>query len=132
MRNAFIILNHELKNEQKLELQQLYDVSSFIELSTSLQKIWSGFQPEDDIPSLKLKKIIRWLEADGKKDDIVVVQGEFGATFYVVDFCFHHGMVPLYASSKRRYKESNHSDGSVERRHIFRHVKFKPYKRFFI
>jgi hypothetical protein len=130
VRKAFIVLNHTLIEDQKTELQHFFSVDSFIEMPEEVKSIWSGLRPEVDIYSSGINDVISWLERYGKEDDIVIVQGEFGATFYVVNFCFHKGMVPVYASSERRYMEKKYPDGRVDRHHIFKHVKFKLYERF--
>jgi len=69
------------------------------------------------------------LRKTGKTGDFVLIQGEFGATYFTVDFCFQNNLIPIYATSKREYREEPQQDGSVVRVHRFKHVQFREYKR---
>lgn len=130
MKRAFILLNHHLTENQKDELKHNFEVEEIKEMPSRVRNVWKAIQPELQFSSSELSGVINWLNENATRNDIVVAQGEFGATFYVVDYCFQRGLLPLYAASKRHYEEQSLSDGNVKRLHIFRHVRFKKYSKY--
>ena len=94
----------------------------------NIQKIWANIDPEGELNIDNLDTILNWLNDSMKKHDYICIQGEFGAAFYVVEYCFKKGFTPVYATSKRIYEESKSKDGSVTRKHIFKHVTFRKYR----
>ena len=130
MPDLYCILNHELTEKQKEDAVSNIGVDSIYYGDKEVKYIWSNIKPEGELDISSLNKIVDWLKDSAKIGDYVLVQGEFGATFYIVDFCFKNGLIPVYATSKREYREIILNDGSIERKHIFNHVQFRRYKRF--
>jgi hypothetical protein len=58
------------------------------------------------------------------------VQGDFGATFYVVDFCLKNNLIPVYSTSRRISVEKNGNNNKIVKTNIFEHVTFRRYKYF--
>jgi hypothetical protein len=132
MNKVFVLLNHKLTDLQKEELTKEIGVSDIVYLPNEILKTWSSVEPTDDLNVNTLKKdICSWIEKESRKNDYVIVQGEFGATFFMVDFCFKNSLIPIYSTSKRIYKEIRNNDGSVSRNHVFKHVCFRKYRRFY-
>ena len=75
-----------------------------------------------------IKNVILWLK-NTNKNDVLIVQGEFGSTFMIVDFALKNNLIPLYATTKRIAKENIEGE-IVHREYIFEHVCFKEYKYF--
>jgi len=130
MKKLFLVFNHTLTEDQKKDALENLDVLEFITLPEDLKNIWSSILPEGKLDLEQLERITGWLEKNSEKNDYVLVQGEFGAVFYVVDFAFYKGLIPVYATTKREYNETVNEDSSVERKHIFRHVAFRKYVRY--
>jgi len=130
MPNLFVLINHKLTRNQIKDSANFLRVNKIYEPEEEIKNIWSNISPEGALDLNNLNLIINWLEISANKNDYVLVQGEFGSTFYIVDFCFQHGLIPIYATSKREYKEIKLEDGSVKRIHVFRHVQFRKYMRF--
>jgi len=130
MKNAFIILNHSLTRLQEEELRSKFGVERIVEMPQDLKRVWSDFSAWTNLTDSRVSDIVEWLDDQARTADLVVVQGEWGATFYVVDFCFYKDLIPLYASSERLYEQENLSGQRVRRTHIFKHVKFKKYLRY--
>ena len=68
-------------------------------------------------------------DAEDIKGDYVLVQGEFGAVFYMVDYCFKTGRIPVYAATKRVVQEHKNGDKITSKR-VFEHTCFRRYQRF--
>jgi len=127
MTQLFLLFSHDLTVEQKTEAENTLQIKKIIKLPKDLQQIWSTVIPYGELDIEVLKEITGWIEENSDKDDFVLVQGEYGATFYLVDFCFKNSLIPIYASSKRVYKETKNENGTIKREHIFDHVNFRRY-----
>lgn len=56
-----------------------------------------------------------------------MIQGDFGACYLVVRYCFEHGYVPVYSTTERNALEKHRGNNQVELTHRFQHVKFRKY-----
>lgn len=130
MKKLFLVFNHTLTEDQKKDALENLGVFEIVTLPEELKSIWSSISPDGELNLEQLDRITGWLEKNSKKNDYVLVQGEFGAVFYVVDFAFYKGLIPVYATTEREYTQTVNEDGSVERKHIFRHVTFRKYIRY--
>ena len=128
--NVLVLMNHQLTPIQEKELKTEYFINKIIYPDKSIEKLWSSIKPEKELNIKMLDKIILWLSRNSYSGDYCIIQGEFGATFYLVDYCFKKKLIPIYAASGREYKEEILEDGSVKRVHIFRHVNFRKYIRY--
>ncbi|SET13015.1 CRISPR-associated protein Csx20 [Anaerobranca gottschalkii] len=124
---ALVITSHRLNDEQILELQSRYKVEEIIYLPEDLQNIWSNIEPSGEFPIDNLKKIVSWISKEKRENVFVIVQGEFGATFLIVDYCLKNGYKALYATSKRQVKEEV-KEGETHTIRVFKHVNFREYK----
>ncbi len=129
MKKLFLVFSHTLTDDQQIDAEHNHGVTQFVPLPDDLREVWADISPEGPLRTERIDRIVEWLDREGAAGDLVLIQGEFGASFYLVDFCFHNGFVPVYATSKRVYEEEQRADGSVVRRHIFRHVNFREYRR---
>lgn len=129
MADLYLIFSHALTEKQKVEARNLFSINNFFYLPEPLQKIWSEISPHPAFPE-ELNQIITWLNQNSTSGDYVLVQGEYGATFYLVGYCFKNNLVPIYATSERVYEEKKLDNGDIIRQHTFRHVRFRKYRRF--
>ncbi len=127
MPNLILLFSHTFTPEQISEAENKLKINEFINLPEKLQKMFSEIEPAGELNLEILRSIADWLGKTAKNGDFVLIQGEFGATVYLVDFCFHNGLSPIYATSKRVYEEKINDDGAIERKHIFKHVNFRRY-----
>lgn len=129
MRKAFLIFSHELTKEQNAELIRKWKVESFIPLPHELKKFWSNIPPELKEIKPYLIPIIHWLERKAKSQDIVLIQGDPGAVYIMVNKAFEIGLIPIYATTKRVVKEHISADGTVQQIRIFLHNRFRVYEK---
>ncbi|SHK20632.1 hypothetical protein SAMN02745227_01781 [Anaerobranca californiensis DSM 14826] len=124
---GLVILSHKLTDEQVEELQIRFNVKEILYLPDELQRIWSNIDPLGELPIEKLQKILDWIEGEKGEEIVVIAQGDFGATCYIVDYCFKKGYKALYATSKRQVKEEI-VNGEVITTRVFKHVNFRLYR----
>jgi hypothetical protein len=126
MSQAFCLLNHELTQNQVKELKEEFNVSQIIYPSKELSQLWSQIPPSKRTDKSIINKIISFLEF-AKKDDVLIVQGDFASTFMIVDFALKNELIPICATTKRIAKESRQGE-VVKREYIFEHVCFRKYE----
>ena len=127
MKKAYVLLNHELTLKQGEELKQKFLVDKIVYPPKEITVSWLQINPEGENCRI-IKNVILWLK-NTNKNDVLIVQGEFGSTFMIVDFALKNNLIPLYATTKRIAKENIEGE-IVHREYIFELVCFKEYKYF--
>ncbi|MBE3551073.1 MAG: TIGR02221 family CRISPR-associated protein [Brockia lithotrophica] len=126
-RQLLIVMSHALLPEQKREAEERFGVTTFVSLPEDLQARWSNVDPELSRLDDWLRPIAGWMEGIGRPGDYVLIQGEHGATVWLVARARRAGLVPIYATTRREARERREPDGSVVTERIFRHVRFRLY-----
>ena len=119
-----------LTEEQINDAKDTLGISEFVYLPSGLQRIWSNIPADGDLPIQDLNKIIEFLKSNARKDDYVLIQGEFGATFYIVDYCFNNSLLPVYSTTARNTVERISENGEIEKVSCFKHKKFRKYLKY--
>ena len=123
----FLFFNHDLTEHQKQDAIASLGVKRIVELPPSLKALWRSIPPELEALSDYISPFKKWLEAEACKGDYVLIQGDFGACYLMVRYCFEKGFVPVYSTTKREVIEKLLPDGSIELHHVFRHRRFRRY-----
>lgn len=116
-------MNHALNEEQVTELKTTWAVDEIIYATDEVAKAWSQIEPSPKLPTKPIEAVQDFLK-DAAPGDVVLIQGEMGATFAIVDWLLNKGMVPIHACSKRDTIEKDGVKTSV-----FKHVCFRKYRR---
>lgn len=127
MRNVAILLSHQPMPEQLAQLEKEWSVGRIVPLPDEFRPLWTSVQPDGPFPNEAFAPLLAWLEQSTAESDLVWVQGEFGATFLVASWCIAHRRIPVYATTRRESEDHVQPDGSVIRRQVFRHVRFREY-----
>lgn len=130
MPTLYLLFNHTLTAEQEADARKNWGVEAIIEPPDEISSIWAGIKPDGELDIGNLRKVTEWLGRNATPGDYVLVQGEFGATYYIVDFCFLYNLTPIYATTERVYEGRVLDNGGIEQKHIFRHINFRRYRRF--
>lgn len=129
MRKIFLVFSHQLTKGQMEDAYSTFGVDEFIYLPDDLKKVWASIPPEEESIRFCVDRIAEWIKQNSRKGDYVLIQGDFGATFLLVDFCFESGLIPVYSTTARDADERAFNDGTVKVQRIFRHVRFRKYER---
>jgi len=126
-KSLFLIFNHQLTGAQETDARSTLGVRRIVGLPPDLKKLWE--QIPADLPELggHLKPLKDWLGSETAEGDHVLIQGDFGACFIMVNAAFERGMVPVYATTTREAVEERDPDGSVTVTRRFRHQIFRKY-----
>ena len=125
--SLFLIFNHDITPYQKRDAQDSFGIGEIICLPPDLKTIWSSIPP--DLPELNnyLKPVKGWLVREAKKNDYVLIQGDFGACYIMVNFAFKALLIPIYSTTKRKAEEEYGQYGEVKLVHRFKHRIFRIY-----
>ena len=123
----FLIFNHVLTQEQEIQARGLWGVTSIIMMPPILKKIWEQIPADIENISDVIFPVQQWLAKEADKNDVVLVQGDFGATWLLVDFALRAQLIPVYSVTQRDAREDIQPDGSIKTTHVFKHMRFRLY-----
>ncbi|PID26388.1 MAG: hypothetical protein CR982_10515 [Candidatus Cloacimonadota bacterium] len=129
MRSFLVVFNHGTLLESQIDfIEKSYGIykNNIIYLNKNLSNLWSNFDPFEN--KVDISSFEQFILDNSKKGDIVLVQGDFGATVKLVNFCTSNERVPVYATSKRESIEEIDDNGDVIKRSIFKFVRFREYR----
>ena len=126
MKRMFLLFSHKLTASQEADAKDSFGVGEFVYLNEKLQKVWSNVPP--NLSDLKeyLEPIVEFLKSSLRSGDVVLVQGDFGATCYMARVVKELGGVAVYATTKRDVVEIKVGD-KIEKKSVFEHVMFREY-----
>ncbi|MHA1793736.1 MAG: CRISPR-associated protein Csx20 [Promethearchaeota archaeon] len=129
MNKMILCFSHQLTENQEENAREVLKVNEFITLSDDLQQLWSNIPPKLESLTNYLSPLKEWIEKTTSKGDLILVHGDFGAVFQIVEFAFKLGLRPVYATTERKIIEKKMPDGTVNISRIFKHVLFRNYEK---
>ena len=123
MKTMFILMSHEMTDVQYNDAEKNYNIDQFVKLPTD---ICSQIPPESEYIDNYLEELKNEIRTQYKKNDLLMVQGDFGATVEMVNFAFKIGILPVYSTTKRIAKDIVDGD-TITTLRIFEHVRFRKY-----
>ena len=126
MSKMYLIFSHKLSEDQINEAKSKFSIKEFIYLSSELQTIWSNVPPNCNDLDDWLSPLIYYLKNNICENDYVLIQGEFGSTYKVVNLVKSLRAKALYATTLRETIETTTADG-VLKQSIFKHCLFRFY-----
>ena len=102
MKKMFVLISHGLTQEQKSQALKVFGVENIINIADDT---WSNINPADENILYALNTYKKELMLEAKADDILLVQGDFGATYNMINFAKNIGIKTIYATTKRIVKE---------------------------
>lgn len=126
MKKMFLLFSHNLTQTQIDDAQNSLEIKEFVSLPNDLQMGWSNIPSE--IESLKeyLIPFRNFLTENSEYDDVVLIQGDFGAVYQMVNFAKDLGLKAVYATTTRVIEEIVVDDKTVKKS-IFEHRRFREY-----
>lgn len=123
MKKMFVLINHNLTQEQKSQALKVFGVEDIINIADDT---WSNISPSDENILYVLNTYKKELMLEAEAGDILLVQGDFGATYNMINFAKNIGIKTIYATTKRIVQELA-IDGKLVTRREFKHEKFREY-----
>lgn len=122
-----LIFSHQLTSRQIEEAEQKFGICKFIPLEYELIRKWSNIPPDLEYLQDYLADILKWIDINGHPGDYALVQGDHGATVFVVNYCIKKNIIPVYATTKRVAKEEIIGEKVMVSRE-FEHMIFRKYQ----
>ncbi len=128
-KSLFLLFNHQLTSEQEKDARASLKITHIQPLPPELKALWGQIPPH--LPEIVqyLQPIRTWLAALAQPDDYVLIQGDFGACFLMVNFALKNKLIPIYSTTVRKAVEEIAEDGSIKLIHRFKHQIFRNYGR---
>ncbi|MBM4356165.1 MAG: hypothetical protein FJ109_20630 [Deltaproteobacteria bacterium] len=123
-----LLFSHELLPEQESDARASLGVREIVPLPPDLLRLWQDVPADSADIADYLAPVIDWLRQLARPGDLVLVQGDFGATWLAVNKVVRLGAVAIYATTVRESHEAVTGDGSVVKSSRFRHVRFRRYE----
>lgn len=127
MKKMLLIFSHNLTKDQEQDAKINFGIEEFIYLPPDLQNLWSAIPPELDDLNDYLNPIKTYIKDNSKDSEIALIQGDFGATYLLVNLCKDLNIIPVYATTKRITQEKE-ENGKIIKTSIFKHIKFRKYQ----
>ena len=126
MHKIFLLFSHSITKAQKDDAKSSLNVGEFIELPEKLQTLWSNIPAELETLDNYLEPLKKYLKENALKDDIILVQGDFGGVYEMVEFCKENNFIAVHSTTKREVEEVM-QDNKVIKTSTFEHVIFRRY-----
>lgn len=123
MKTMYILMSHEITEHQYRDAKDSLGVESIVVIPS---KVWSQIPAESQSVEESLVEIKAYISIKFKKGDYLLVQGDYGATYNMVQFAKEVGLIPVYATSKRKAYEVVEGEKVTTVRE-FQHVRFRKY-----
>ncbi len=127
MASLFLLFNHTVTDDQKSDAMSSLGVDRILDMPPDHKKIWSNIPPDSPAIEEYLEPVQTWLKMNCKKEDFVLIQGDFGACYIMVNYALRMGLIPIYSTTQREMGEEVLEDGSVRLTHHFLHRIFRRY-----
>ena len=125
-KKALLVFSHEMTENQEKELNEVYNVEKIEKLPKDLQEIWSNVSIEKNYKE-NFEKIKKYVEENFNKNDVILIQGNWGYTYGLVKWSIEKGLIPVYSYTERNVEEIKVGE-NVKKISYFKHVKFVKYE----
>ena len=127
MKQLALLFSHNLTSDQKEDIENNLKVNTLYKLPEHLQKLWSQVPTRQDLDfNTYLDEIKTFLSNSLVEGDYVLIQGDFGATYHMINFAKKQGFIPIASVNKRVSKEKI-EEGIVKKYSEFKHECFREY-----
>ena len=122
-----LIFSHSLTEEQINDAIGKLNITEFVYMPQILQDIWSNIPASVHNMKQYLSEIHNFIINNSSKNDYILIQGDFGATYNTVNFCKDNERITIYSTTKRQSKEI-YRDNTIEKISYFSHLSFREYQ----
>jgi len=126
MKKMILFFSHNLTDEQREDAKSKWYIEAFLTLPAELQTLWSNVPAQLEDIEHYLEPMKAFLLKNVSKDDIVLVQGDFGATYKIVTLLKSFHIAAVYATTKREVEEKE-VNGKIVKTSVFKHIRFRRY-----
>ena len=125
-KKALLLFSHQLTDNQAKELMEDFGVKKIVSLTSELQEMWSNVSIKENNYMENLEKIKKYIENNFNKDDVMLIQGNWGYTYNLVKWSIDNDLLPVYSYTERNVEEIKDGE-NVKKISYFKHIKFIEY-----
>jgi len=126
-RQIALLFSHTLTLSQEKDVLETLEVRETHKLPKEEQALWSQVPVDKDLSfDAYLKSTKAFLTNTLNTGDFVLIQGDFGATYHMIQFCKSQSFTPIY-SVNRRVASEKIEDGKLIKYSEFEHECFREY-----
>lgn len=129
MTRLLVLFNHTLTPAQREDARSSLGVEKILQPPMPLRHLWGNLPPNASSLADQLVPIKNWLSEEAEAGDYVLIQGDFGACFLLVQSAFRLGLHPVYSTTQRRAVEERVGENEIQLSHRFQHVLFRHYEK---
>ena len=126
MKQMFLLFSHTLTPAQEADAKRTLGVKSFVVLPEELQTLWSNIPPHLTELAEYLEPLKAYLHQEAKEGDVVLIQGDFGGCYAMVNFVKPLKLTAVHSTTTRNVEEKT-VEGKVVKTSVFEHVLFRVY-----
>lgn len=125
-KKALLLFSHQLTDNQVKELTEDFEIKNIMSLPTELQEMWSNVSIKKNYME-NLEKIKKYIENNFNRDDVMLIQGNWGYTYNLVKWSIDNDLIPVYSYTERNVEEIKDGE-NVKKISYFKHIKFIKYR----
>ncbi len=126
MKKLFLLFSHTLTKAQESDAKASLGIEEFVALPNDLQTLWSNIPPQLTDLNDYLAPLKGYIRNESKEGDVVLIQGDFGGCYEMVNYVKSLGLTAVHSTTKRDVVEKI-VNGKVEKFSRFEHVIFRLY-----
>ena len=125
-KRELLLFSHQLTDNQAKELMEDFGVKKIVSLTSELQEMWSNVSIKKNYME-NLKKIKEYIKNNFNKNDVMLIQGNWGYTYNLVKWSIDNELIPVYSYTERNVEEIKDGE-NVKKISYFKHIKFIEYE----
>ena len=125
-KRALLLFSHQLTDNQEKELIKDFEVKKIVSLTSEIQEMWSNVSIKKNYME-NLKKIKEYIKNNFNKNDVMLIQGNWGYTYNLVKWSIDNELIPVYSYTERNVEEIKDGE-NVKKISYFKHIKFIEYE----
>ena len=129
MSSLLILFNHTLTKDQEFDAKNTLKIHNIIYPSQEIKSLWANIPEGRESLNCYLEDVKEWILNKAKKGDYILIQGDFGATYIMVEYAFNLGLIPIYSTTKRVANAETLEGGEIIISKVFKHVIYRKYER---
>lgn len=109
MKKLVLLFSHKLTENQTLDAYKFLKCNEIIYLPPELKEKWQNMKIEQSLDDFKF-----FLNKITSKGDYILIQGEWGATYKMINYCKEKKLIPIYSSTEREVKEEKKGENIIK------------------
>ena len=121
-----LFFSHRLTQAQTQDAKERLGIEEFVYLPPKLQQLFSNVPPHLESLDEYVRPFVEYLFKEAEVGDYVLIQGDFGLIYRLVEISKALGLIPIYATTRRIALERQEGEKNIKLS-AFEHVRFRRY-----